>query len=305
MQDLILQYPVYTLEARELFPAGTVLSPATLAARYLSEKSAPVQTLSLLEYGSIREDILKFLGMPPYNFIFSAGELVAELMGTMETISLISPFLEALDYFRKHDFYTYRHILMVFALSILLAKEVLHDYRDRIHEIATSPTHDYGKICVPIPILKKSTPLTKTEYSTLKHHSAAGYALLSYYYKDAGNIFAKVALEHHERRNGSGYPRGIVLDDPLVEIIAACDVYDALISPRPYRPVSYNNRTALEEITKMAERSELGWEVVQALIALNRRAKSHFREIRVSEEKRGTPPEENFYGIIAEENSNH
>jgi HD-GYP domain-containing protein (c-di-GMP phosphodiesterase class II) len=47
----------------------------------------------------------------------------------------------------------------------------------------------------------------------------------------------------------------------MVEIIVACDVYDALVSPRPYRPVSYDNRTALEEIINMAEKNQIGWEV--------------------------------------------
>lgn len=61
--------------------------------------------------------------------------------------------------------------------------------------------------------------------------------------------------------DGSGKPRGIRLRDRMVEIIVACDVYGALVSPRPYRPVSYDNRTALEEITKMAENNQSGWEL--------------------------------------------
>jgi HD-GYP domain-containing protein (c-di-GMP phosphodiesterase class II) len=51
----------------------------------------------------------------------------------------------------------------------------------------------------------------------------------------------------------------------MVEIIAACDVYDALHSPRPYRTTPYDNRTALEEITEMAQGGKLSWEVVQLI----------------------------------------
>jgi HD-GYP domain-containing protein (c-di-GMP phosphodiesterase class II) len=303
MKHLMLEFPVHTLDNRLLLPAGTVLSPEILEEVYFSEGPSPVRTLSLLEHGSIRSDIVGFMGTAPYDVIFGTSGAGVEVMGVMETISLIAPFLAALDHFKKHDFYTYRHILMVFGLSILLAKALLPDFRDRMSEIATSPTHDYGKICVPLPILKKRTPLTKTEYRILKHHSVAGHVLLSYYYRDAGSIFAKVALDHHERRNGSGYPRGISLDDPLVEIIAASDVYDALISPRPYRRSSYSNRSALEELTSMAERKELGWEVVRALVAFNRGKKAGFSQTKVSGEKRGRSPEGNVYGIVVEDGS--
>ena len=51
--------------------------------------------------------------------------------------------------------------------------------------------------------------------------------------------------------------------DPMVEMVAACDVYDALLSPRPYRPLSYDNRTALEELTRMADSGSLGWPCVE------------------------------------------
>ena len=86
----------------------------------------------------------------------------------------------------------------------------------------------------------------------------------------------------------------------MVEIIAVCDIYDALLSPRPYRPTSYDNRTALEEITEMAQRGKLSLDVVKILVSHNRKDKTHFREFRLSTEKRGTAPAENLYGIIVE-----
>ncbi len=131
---------------------------------------------------------------------------------------------------------------------------------------ATGPTHDIGKICVPLHILKKTTPLTKTERGFLEYHAAAGYVLLGYYFKNRRHLACTVALDHHERRNRSGYPRGILLEDPLVEIIAVADIYDALIMPRPYRSGAYDNRTALEEITEMANQKKISWDVVKALI---------------------------------------
>jgi hypothetical protein len=83
--------------------------------------------------------------------------------------------------------------------------------------------------------------------------------------------------------------------------VAVCDIYDALTSPRPYRPVSFDNRSALEEITKMAERQEVNWDVVQALVAHNRKRKTHFTECSVSLDKRGVAPPNNVYGMLADE----
>jgi len=190
---------------------------------------------------------------------------------------------------------------MVFALSALLAKDLIPDYDERIHLSATGPTHDTGKVCVPLHILKKTTPLTRTERSFLEHHVAAGCVLLSYYYKNTAHLACKVALDHHERRDGSGYPRGILLKDPLVEIIAVSDIYDALIMPRPYRSGAYDNRTALEEITEMGKQNKIGWDVAKALIAHNRKSHPDYREVTASAEKRGTPPSYNVYGVVAEE----
>lgn len=143
--------------------------------------------------------------------------------------------------------------------------------------------------------------LTRAERSILEHHAVAGYVLLSYYLQDIHGVAARVARDHHERKDGSGYPLGRHLTDRLVEIVAVSHIYDALISPRPYRPTSYDNRTALEEITDLVRQGKLSWEVVQALVACNRRNKPHYSECTVSTEKRGNPPADNRHGIIEAE----
>ena len=300
MPRLTLQYPIRTLDNQLLFPSGTFLTQEMLDAVIDSHGAYSYQAYPLLLYGSVKEDCLNFLSNPPYETIFSDKKEVNDLLNILETVHLSIPILQSLDYFKQHDFYTYAHILMVFALSTLLAEDLIPDYQECIQLSATGPTHDIGKTCVPLHILKKTTPLTKTERGFIEHHAAAGYVLLSYYYKDIQPLACKVALEHHERRDNSGYPRGIVLNDPLVEIIAASDIYDALIIPRPYRSTAYDNRAALEEVTKMAEQNKIGWDVVKALIAHNRKSKFPYREIKISAEKRGTPPAYNVYGIIAE-----
>lgn len=290
MPRLTLQHPIRTLDNELLFSPGTFLTKETLDAVIDSHGPYSYQTYPLLPHGSVKEDCVNFLSTPPYDIIFLGKEPVADLLNLLKMTHLSIPILESLDYFKQHDFYTYAHILMVFALSTLLGRDLIPDYQECIQLSATGPTHDIGKICVSLEILKKTTPLTKTERGLIEHHAAAGYVLLSYYFRDIQNLACKVALDHHERRDGSGYPRGIPLEDFLVEIIAVSDIYDALIKPRPYRSTAYNNRAALEEITKMAEDNKVGWDVVKALIAHNRKSKPHYRDIKISAEKRAAPP---------------
>src|SRR5581483_11323642 len=97
--------------------------------------------------------------------------------------------------------------------------------------------HDIGKLSVPEPILQKPGPLDDDEYAVVKLHPQRGRELLN----ELGGFdesVARLVLDHHERLDGSGYPRGIDsrdLDLPT-RILAVCDVYDALVSPRVYRP---------------------------------------------------------------------
>jgi HD-GYP domain-containing protein (c-di-GMP phosphodiesterase class II) len=96
--------------------------------------------------------------------------------------------------------------------------------------------HDIGKILVPDDILNKPGPLTEEEYEDMKHHVARGRAVL----ETAAHIHAisvEVAYQHHERMDGSGYPRGLHGPDIslLSKMVAICDVYDALTSDRVYR----------------------------------------------------------------------
>ena len=303
MPPIKLLYSVYALDNKMLLPAGTVLSAETLESLVSLERRPSDPIFPLLRYDTVREDLLQLLSRPPYSTIVDSRERLAELMALMEPIHLILPVLQSLQHFKRVDFETYRHILMVSSLATLLVKDLLSDLPDQPQQAATGPTHDFGKLCIPLDVLKKSSPLTRTERGIIEHHAAAGYALLIYYLRDIHHLSARVSRDHHERRDGSGYPRGIHLADRIVEIVAVSDVYDALISSRPYRPSPFNNRTALEEITGMAERNEIGWDVVKGLIARNRASKPHYTECSLSREKRGRPPADSLYGVITEENS--
>ncbi|MGD9015748.1 MAG: hypothetical protein PVH30_00090 [Desulfobacterales bacterium] len=298
MNAPILRYPVSLPDGTELMPAGALLTEATLEEAIHRREKIAYPESRLFDHGSIRRDLLRFCNVAPYDRIFSDEKRVAGLLDLMGQIELIAPLLGFLDRFKREDPYTYRHILVVFALSLLLAQDLIADPPLPPHQAVAATTHDFGKLCVPTAILKKKTPLTRRERDHLRHHALGGYVLLSIFFNDPDHPAAITARDHHERRDGSGYPSGLPLSDPFVEIVAVSDVFDALIASRPYRPTSYDLRTALEEITQMAQRGRFRWDVVQALVSFNRSGRPRFDSCTVSDERRGIPPQDNLYDCI-------
>lgn len=300
-EALRLKYPVDTLDGKQLLPAGAELTAEVLQRLAASMPRDPWENRSLLEHGSIRVDLESLMVRPPYDQIFSDPEDDKATWTTMSSIRLPPPLLESIEYFRKKDHYTYFHTIMVFALTCLLAHQISEDVQESLPEVSAGPLHDIGKVSIPLPILQASVPLHRSQRDLLEHHAVAGYVLLTYYLGEVGSYSAVTARDHHERRDRSGYPRGISLNDRYVEIVSVCDVYDALLSPRPYRKTQYDNRTALEEITKLAEEGKVGWEIVTHLVALNRKDRPAPEDCIVSREKRGVPPEASTYGIVIED----
>ena len=303
MPEITLHYPVHTLNGQQLLPAGIQLTPKTSSKLIYTPKRPVGKSIPLMKHGTIRQDLIQFMRQDPYSRIFALEHRTTKTLSLMKKVSLPQAVLEILDYFKVHDYYTYRHFLVVYVLSLFLAQHLLTDADDLISEANVGPTHDIGKICVPLKILKKRKPLTSSERMMLDHHAAAGYVLLCYYLQDTKNFAAIIARDHHERRNGSGYPSGRKLKNRMVEIVVVSDIYDALISSRPYRANPYDNRTALEEITGMAQIGELSWDVVKVLVNHNREKRSRSNECMVSLDKRGCAPTGNFYGVIISENS--
>ncbi len=109
--------------------------------------------------------------------------------------------------------------------------------------------HDLGKISIPSDILTKPTQLNEAEFSIIKAHPQAAYDILKTI--DTPWPIAQIVYQHHERINGSGYPRGLTENGILLEakILAVADVVEAMISHRPYR-AARTIEEALAEISK-------------------------------------------------------
>jgi PAS domain S-box-containing protein/putative nucleotidyltransferase with HDIG domain len=134
-----------------------------------------------------------------------------------------------------------------------LARSIATDMRlpsDVIEGIRMAAViHDIGKVSVPAEILSKPGKLTSNEFELIKDHAQMGYDIL----KDVEFPWpiAEIIYQHHERLDGSGYPRGLKGDETLVEakIIALADVVEAIASHRPFRP-GQEIGAALDEIER-------------------------------------------------------
>ena len=135
------------------------------------------------------------------------------------------------------DDYTFSHSVSVTVYGALLARK-LNMNQDEIHKLATGLLlHDVGKTMLDPDILFKPGKLEEEEFEYVKSHTTLGYEALGrcFSLSESSRI---IALAHHERLDGSGYPRGISGDklSRFVRIASIADVYDALTSDRCYRP---------------------------------------------------------------------
>ncbi len=129
--------------------------------------------------------------------------------------------------------------------------------------------HDIGKLSIPAEILTKPTKLSELEFSLIKEHAQKGYEILKNV--ESPWPLAEIVYQHHERMDGSGYPRNMKGDDIIMEarILAVADVVESMSSHRPYRSAR-GIEAALEEIEKN-KRILYDPEVVDACLRLFRK----------------------------------
>jgi len=156
-----------------------------------------------------------------------------------EIISSVLQFpnlLISLARLKTADDFTYMHSVAVCAMMVALAKQLnLDDEQIRVSGLA-GLMHDLGKAMLPTDILNKPGKLSKSEFNMIKKHPNYGYQLLL----DGANVDSavlNVCLHHHEKSDGSGYPKGLKEDQIslFVRMASVCDVYDAITSKRPYK----------------------------------------------------------------------
>ena len=148
---------------------------------------------------------------------------------------------------KEHDNYTYVHSVNVCIISTIMGKQ-LGLPRDRLKELAMGTLlHDLGMIYIDPEILNKMTHLTPEEAKQVQEHAQLGFERLRTY-SGLSILSAHVAYQHHEREDGSGYPRGLKGDEIHIyaKIAAVADSFDAMTSNKLYRDPLWSHEAIAE-----------------------------------------------------------
>jgi len=132
---------------------------------------------------------------------------------------------------------TGNHIIRMSRYSALIAEKLCLSKKEVQNILYASPLHDLGKIGIPDSILLKPGKLTDEEFTIMKTHTIIGANILAYSKAKVLRVAEQIAIFHHEKWNGSGYPQGLSGEKiPMVgRIVGLVDVFDVLTSKRPYK----------------------------------------------------------------------
>ena len=197
------------------------------------------------EYSKVENRLDNIFEMVKKEGKIESEDIVNEIQGFVNEVSLERDILTQMRLLRKKDDYTFDHSLGVSILAITLGKWLGYS-QDKILELAIAGLfHDIGKLKIPDEILNKPGKLTPEEYNVMKKHSYYGYEMLLKTNNFSENILQGV-LNHHEKMDGSGYPNGLISNEihEYAKIISICDIYHALTTNRVYKEKDSPLRTA-------------------------------------------------------------
>jgi putative two-component system response regulator len=226
------------------------------------------------------------------NFLVNHSKILEEQVRE-RTAQLTQSYRETIHSLNRAGVYrdeqTGAHVVRIsyFCTALADALGMNADFRDCIFH--ASPMHDVGKIAIPDHILFKPGGFTPEEWDIMKTHAELGARMLDGGKSPYIRMGRDIALSHHERWDGTGYPQGLRGEQiPLpARIMQLADVYDALRSPRPYKP-SFPHEKSLEIILKGDGRTQPGHfdpEVLQAFRGMTAR----FRDIYEAHADKAAP----------------
>lgn len=191
------------------------------------DEKVRIRAIKILKDNFLKIRVSKTLDIKEFSAI--ANNVVDEVLANRNMLIHLADI-------RAYDDYTFIHSVNVAILAVFTGMGLGYG-ETKLKELALGGLlHDVGKMFIPKEILNKPTKLTEDEMEIMKSHSLLGFELLRKN-PEISLLVAHTAFQHHERPNGTGYPRGLQGEEihEYANIIAVADVYDALISDRPYR----------------------------------------------------------------------
>ncbi|MBQ2804117.1 MAG: HD-GYP domain-containing protein [Lachnospiraceae bacterium] len=187
-------------------------------------------------------------------FTDTANNIAGDLMKAISENDAVALNIDAL---KISDEYTFKHSVDVATMAMIIAKQMQMSQKDVYNVGVAGLLHDVGKSKIPNEILNKPGRLSEEEFEIMKQHSVYGYRILKEKEGICNEILMGV-LQHHEKINGKGYPMN-VLDKqicPYARILSVVDIYDALVTERPYKK-AFSQRDAVEMLMSMTEELDI------------------------------------------------
>jgi len=239
---------IQSLDGRVLLSAGSVLTEETIEQlkRYniteiyiedeISRDIAVPEVVKEEIVLDVKAKIKNIMTTPTMKISIDGKKVMEMVEQLLENILKSDYIIANLSDIRSIDDYTYSHSVNVCILSLITGIR-MGIKGESLKELGVGALlHDIGKVMIDEKILQKPTNLTINEFDEVKKHTIYGYEILRNS-SDVSSTAHIIALSHHERKDGSGYPYGLKNNDNPVpaRIVAIADVYDALTTDRIYR----------------------------------------------------------------------
>ncbi len=235
----------------DIFSADMIAEVAALGRKHRKK-------LEKLSDSFFLEDCAKLLGndRDMYVYISRNPKVKKEVLKKIGRVVVPREVLQELRWLKKNYRYNYHHILGVTILMTQITIDFLWDAEDILFCSEVGILFDLGLGKVPPSIIHKETALSTRERHVIDQHPYYSALLTAYYYQDEYYHLLSTVVNHHETLNGRGFPRHIRNADFVTNILRSCDIFDALVSDRPFRGV-YSNEGAMDICLKEIKQKKI------------------------------------------------
>ncbi|QGQ95906.1 HD-GYP domain-containing protein [Paenibacillus psychroresistens] len=209
---------------------------------FATSSSNPMSPINLMTRHVVDQSIRLFRSIE-FNKEIPVAEIEKTILPTVQKISNDANIFNLFEAVRAKDDYTHQHNIGVAVLATLLGKWLKISGDDLATLSLAAILHDVGKVKIPVDLLNKVEKLTVEEYKIIQQHTVLGYQMLRET-PELTHQIASVALQHHEKENGSGYPLGLKGNkiDLFSKIVTVADIFHAMSSKRPYHdPIPFHS----------------------------------------------------------------